>query len=95
MLRMTRKTLVRKNLFTLTCAIMFSFSCKCANLALLLNFSGDDSELHVIIFDEIDAICKVHDYIKAAVNVDIKTLMFSASPLIRESRMSLQCSEQS
>ncbi|KAF3602108.1 hypothetical protein F2Q69_00034455 [Brassica cretica] len=25
---------------------------------LLLNFSGDDSELHVIIFDEIDAICK-------------------------------------
>ena len=23
-------------------------------------FSGDASELHVIIFDEIDAICKVH-----------------------------------
>lgn len=58
-------------------------------------FSGDDSELHVIIFDEIDAICKVHDYIKAAVNVDIKTLVFCASILLLESRMSLLCSEQS
>lgn len=52
MLRMTREPLVRKN-------SLHPDLCACANSTfLLLNMSGDASELHVIIFDEIDAICK-------------------------------------
>lgn len=30
-------------------------------LIVFLHLSGDQSELHIIIFDEIDAICKVGD----------------------------------
>lgn len=30
-------------------------------LIISLHLSGDQSELHIIIFDEIDAICKVGD----------------------------------
>lgn len=63
--------MVRKNCLPCFVAFMFSFSYhQCDNLALLLNFSGDDSELHVIIFDEIDAICKVICFIQAVVNFD-------------------------
>ena len=32
-----------------------------ANGIRFFSFSGDQSDLHVIIFDEIDAICKVND----------------------------------
>ena len=33
---------------------------------LSLHLSGDQSELHIIIFDEIDAICKVGDSKKSS-----------------------------
>lgn len=71
-----QRTLGVKELFTLCFVLLlFSFSYhQCDNLALLLNFSGDDSELHVIIFDEIDAICKVICFIQAVVNLDNSNL---------------------
>ncbi|WZZ41378.1 hypothetical protein YC2023_037637 [Brassica napus] len=50
-----QRTLGKKKLFSLICVFFFYV---CANEALLFYFSGDASELHVIIFDEIDAICK-------------------------------------
>ncbi|CAN6980492.1 unnamed protein product [Brassica oleracea var. botrytis] len=50
-----QRTLGKKKMFSLICVFFFYV---CANEALLFYFSGDASELHVIIFDEIDAICK-------------------------------------
>ncbi|CAF1928956.1 unnamed protein product [Brassica napus] len=50
-----QRTLGKKKLFSLICVFFFYV---CANEALLFYFPGDASELHVIIFDEIDAICK-------------------------------------
>lgn len=58
-----QRTLGKKKLFSLICVFVFSFSYAYANSALSSSFSGDASELHVIIFDEIDAICKVHGFI--------------------------------
>lgn len=58
-----QRTLGKDTLFSLICAFVFFFAYAYANWALLFSFSGDASELHVIIFDEIDAICKVHDFI--------------------------------
>ena len=54
-----QRTLGKKKMFSLICVFFFYV---CANEALLFYFSGDASELHVIIFDEIDAICKVCDF---------------------------------
>ncbi|WZZ21623.1 hypothetical protein YC2023_123010 [Brassica napus] len=50
-----QRTLGKKKLFSLICVFFFYV---CANEALLFYFSGDASDVHVIIFDEIDAICK-------------------------------------
>lgn len=58
MLRMIRGLKVAN--FTYFCVTWFCFvSFKHSYIWL---FPGDASELHVIIFDEIDAICKVHSY---------------------------------
>ncbi|CAH8361648.1 unnamed protein product [Eruca vesicaria subsp. sativa] len=51
-----QRTLGKETFFSLICVRVYSFSY--AYWAILLSFSGDASELHVIIFDEIDAICK-------------------------------------
>lgn len=63
-------------------ANFYHYSCLCfllTQILLLYPSSGDESDLHVIIFDEIDAICKVNHLLPSASHPCIFPLI-SSSP---------------